>query len=117
MTTVKKIPIRAFDSYPRRESAKAMLQGGNCNDRDSVKPGARPDEHYDPTVKEKLLMTRLDKKCLAFAKYESRDSGHSIYKRDKSCPVDPLYDTKKLKKGVMKTTKGTGKRYHVELKK
>ena len=117
LTKIKNVPIRQFESYPERESGKVMQQGGNQNDRDSVKPGARPDCQYDPTAKEKVLMARLDKKCLAFQRYEGRESGNSIYRRDRSCPVDPLYDSKKLRRGVIKTTKGTEKRYHVDLKK
>ena len=54
---------------------------------------------------------------MKFENYNSRATGKSIYTLDNSCPIDPLYDTKKIQKGITQTTRGTGKKAFVDLKK
>lgn len=62
-------------------------------------------------------MSRLNKNCLEFNKYDTRSHNRSIYNIDNSCQVDPLYDSSKLQAGIKNTTKGTGKSCHINLDK
>jgi hypothetical protein len=54
---------------------------------------------------------------MKFENYNSRATGKSIYTLDNACPIDPLYDALKIKKGIVQTTRGTGKSSFVDLKK
>ena len=67
--------------------------------------------------KEKNLMQNLDNGIMKFQDYNSRSTGKSIYTCDHACPIDPLYDANKIRKGIVQTTRGTGKRAFVDLKK
>ena len=62
-------------------------------------------------------MERLDKNCLQFEKYDKRSHNRSIYNINNSMDIDPLYNTEKLKLGIHKTTRGTGKSVVVDLDK
>lgn len=43
LTKVRKIQIREFDGYPGKETGRAIIQGGNFDDRDCWVPDTRPD--------------------------------------------------------------------------
>jgi len=43
LSTVRRVPMREFDSYSARKSELLILQGGNANDRDCYIPRSRPD--------------------------------------------------------------------------
>ncbi len=109
--------MREFDSYTVRDSGLLIMQAGDANNRDCFVPRSRADQVYDSGQKEKNLMERLDKQCLQFDKYDKRSHNRSIYNINNSVDIDPLYNTEKLKHGIKKTTKGTGKSVVVNLDK
>jgi len=46
-------------------------------------------------------MPSLANGIMQFENYNSRATGKSIYTNDKACPIDPLYDAQKIKKGIV----------------
>ena len=114
LTKVRRVPMRDFDSYAKRNTAQSIKQGGDTMNTDVCKSVSRLSD-YQKTDLKSAQMTRLDKSCLKFEGYDSRSFTKSIYNRGQSS--HPAYDSTKIINGVKRTTKGTGKSQHVNMKK
>lgn len=108
--SLKQVKTRNFKSQLDRNSHKLLLQGGNIHNVDAYRKTKRCyDFLQNHEQKEANSMERLNKYCLKFDNYCSRDNAKSIYNSDKDITYLYSFDPVKIMIGKKKTTKNTGK--------